>query len=521
VSAPDGTFQGKPDQSGKVNEFLGIRYAQPPVGNLRWAPPVPVAPSHTLQNATRFGNHCPQLAGAFGNASNTEDCLFLNVYMPNDDHDRDGDRDHRPVMVWIHGGALVVGESDDYNATKLAQAGVIVVTINYRLGALGFMAGTALSALAPTQTSGNYGIEDQQEALRWVKRNIRAFGGDADRITIFGESAGGLSTYTNVVSPTAKGLFRGAIVESGSYQQTYPTLTQLEVAGDKFAAAVGCNKATAADTVSCLRGVSVATILQNAGVAQVMTNPTPNIDGRILTESLLTALENGRFNRVPLMVGTNHDEWNLFIALDFDLGLGQPVSSSNYPAAVAATIGTSDPTAVANVTALYPLMKFATPDYAVGAVGTDSIFACPSHFENVATSRFVDTFVYEFNDENAPEDFLPPVAGLPNGYKAAHASEIQYLFPTADPTGVGLNLSPPPLNSSQLQLSAQMVKYWTAFARHGNPNSPGTPRWEKFGAAEDNMQSLTTPAPAEETNFATVHNCAFWDAFAGRTQPTQ
>ena len=216
---PDGIFRGKLDTTGTVREFLGVRYAEPVTGSQRWKPPVPVKPSFVPQEATQFGNHCPQAASPFGIASATEDCLFLNVYTPND-----GFAFPRPVMVWIHGGALVVGESNDYNASKLVQRGVIVVTINYRIGALGFLATPALTAESPDHISGNYGIEDQQTALAWVRRNIIAFGGDPNRVTMFGESAGGLSTFTNLVSPTAAGLFHRAIVESGAYMLTLPTL---------------------------------------------------------------------------------------------------------------------------------------------------------------------------------------------------------------------------------------------------------------------------------------------------------
>jgi para-nitrobenzyl esterase len=224
ISAPDGTFQGKLDTTGARREFLGVRYAQPVTASLRWKAPQPVTPAVATQDATQFGNHCPQPFSPYGNVTATEDCLFLNVFTPNRNGDHDGRGDHdsddhdaRPVMVWIHGGALVVGESNEYNAIKLVQRGVVVVTVNYRLGALGFLAHPARTG---DHISGNYGIKDQQAALKWVRRNIRAFGGDPERVTIFGESAGGLSTFVNLVSPTARGLFHRAIVESGTYVQT-------------------------------------------------------------------------------------------------------------------------------------------------------------------------------------------------------------------------------------------------------------------------------------------------------------
>jgi para-nitrobenzyl esterase len=185
---------------GDVREFLGVPYAAAPVGDLRWRPPQPAASWHGVRSATQFGAHCAQNAGPFGVASGTEDCLFLNVFQPR--FALPG-APAAPVMVWIHGGALVVGESDDYNPTALVQRGVIVVTINYRLGALGFLAHPALASESPQGAAGNYGLMDQQAALQWVQRNIRNFGGNPHNVTIFGESAGGLSVHSQLVSPRA------------------------------------------------------------------------------------------------------------------------------------------------------------------------------------------------------------------------------------------------------------------------------------------------------------------------------
>jgi para-nitrobenzyl esterase len=514
VSAPDGTFQGKLDTTNTVRQFLGIRYAQPVTANLRWKPPQPVTRSFATQDATQFGNHCPQRFTPFGNATLTEDCLFLNVYAPNgngngnDGNNGDGGNG-RAVMVWIHGGALAVGESNEFDATKLVQRDVVVVTINYRLGALGFLAHPALTAESPDRTSGNFGFQDQQAALKWVQRNIRAFGGNPEKVTVFGESAGGLSTFVNLVSPTARGLFHRAIVESGAYLLSPPTLAQAEAAGTNFAGAVQCNQTNPADVLTCLRALSVSTIL---GVSSF--SPAPNIDGKLLTQSIASALANGQFNRVPLMNGTNRDEWNLFVALNFDL-TGHPVTAATYPLAIAATIQVPPTSpAVALVQAQYPGGNFPSYDEAVGALGTDAIFACTAHFADELASAFVPTFAYEFNDRNAPQNFLPPVT-FP--YAAAHAAEIQYLFPFANPSQIGLKLPQTPLNASQLQLSDKMVGYWTQFARSGDPNGHGAPQWEQFSLGRQAMLSLVPPAPATELNFATVHQCAFWDQLTHRT----
>jgi para-nitrobenzyl esterase len=513
--SPDGIYEGKLDTTGAVREFLGVRYAQPVTGNLRFKPPVPVAPSFIPQNATQFANHCPQAATPFGNASTTEDCLFLNVYAPN------GFDIGLPVMVWIHGGALVVGESNDYNASKLVQRGVIVVTINYRLGALGFLADPALTAESPFHISGNYGIEDQQVALQWVRRNIIGFGGDPNRVTIFGESAGGLSTFTNLVSPTAAGLFQRAIVESGAYMQTLPTLAQTETAGTTFANAVGCTQSTPAAVAACLRALPVATILANQALTfpAGSLGPAPNVDGKVLTQSIGTALASGQFNRVPLINGTNHSEWDLFVAEDFDLTAAGPVKAATYVPAIQATLGVPAANA-AFIATLYPVpVPFPSFDQGVGGLGTDAIFACPAHFADELTAPFVPTYAYEFNDPNPPQNFLPPVS-FP--YGASHASEIQYIFPQANPSGFGLDLPQTPLTANQELLSDHMVGYWTDFAKHGNPNGlglSGRPLWPLFNRTQQQMQSFVPPTPSTETNFATVHQCAFWDAATGRTLP--
>jgi para-nitrobenzyl esterase len=232
-------------------------YAAPPDGALRWRPPRPAPRWSGVRDATQFAPHCPQPASPFGQASTSESCLFLNVFKPG----RRRARRHNPVMVWIHGGALVTGESDGYLPATLVQDGVTVVTINYRLGALGFLAHPA-PADAKGQ-SGDYGLMDQQAALRWVKRNIARFGGDPRNVTVFGESAGGLSTLSQVASPQARGLFEKAIVESGSYNLTQASLSSAESAGEAFAAKVGC----ASQTAACLRSLPVSTILANEDAA--------------------------------------------------------------------------------------------------------------------------------------------------------------------------------------------------------------------------------------------------------------
>lgn len=513
VATEDGVFRGVATPT--MNEFLGIRYAQAPTGDLRWRPPRRPLPVSGIQDATQFANHCPQPPSPFGLASITEDCLFLNVFAPtrhtHDSDDGDSDHGRHPVMVWFHGGALVVGESDDYNPDRLVAQGVIVVTVNYRLGALGFLAHPALSAEAAdpdndgdqdrAPASGNYGIMDQQLALHWVRRNIARFGGDPDNVTIFGESAGGLSTFSNLVSPRAEGLFQRAIVESGAYSLTLPSLATAEAQGTAFAAAEGCTSQTAA----CLRALTVLQVLTKENAGGYVTN----IDGRVLPQSIDTALASGQFNQVPVMNGSNHDEWRLFVALD-DVLMGITPTPANYPQIIAATLGIPV-AATGPIVALYPPGSTTlSTELALGALGTDAIFACPAHFADALMAQFVPTFAYEFNDENAPQDFLPFV-GFP--YGAAHASELQYLFDLRTQFPVT------PFTASQQQLAGNMTDYWAEFAEKGSPNQHSTPFWPLFSVVTDGMQSLVPPTPASEFNFATAHNCAFWDAAVGRTLP--
>ena len=471
--------------------YLGIPYAAPPVGRLRWRPPKVHERWSTPLSATKFGNHCPQVASVLGTASVTEDCLFLNVFAPDDEANREiGSRGY-PVMVWIHGGALTVGESDDYIPTKLVHHGVIVVTINYRLGALGFLAHPALSAESPNHISGNYGIMDQQFALNWVRRNIAAFGGNPQNVTIFGESAGGLSVLSQLASPPAAGLFHRAIAESGAYQLTLPAMADEESHGETFAANVGCNDQTA----RCLRSKSVEKIIANWG----LFDSNPNVDGKILPQSLDTAFAAGQFSHVPLIHGTTHDEWRFFVALSFDLS-GAPITRDEYPSVVESMVG---PDAAPAVLTEYPLDHYESPDLAVGAIGADSIFSCPARALDQVLSAQIPTFTYEFNDTRAPELFLPPVS-FP--YGATHASELLYLF-TLSRGGQ--------LDKTQQKLSKDMIRYWTQFAKSGDPNSSSIPFWRQYDGTTDEFQSPVAPSPMAEFQFARDHKCDFWDKLLG------
>jgi para-nitrobenzyl esterase len=477
--------------NGNISEFLGIPYAAPPVGALRWMPPQSFGRWQGLLDASSFGNQCTQSGGG------SEDCLFLNIYVPNFKKNGNKHGGAMPVMFWIHGGGLTAGAGSDYDPTPLVNKGVIVVTINYRLGYLGFFAQTALDNEG--HDAGNYGLMDQQFAMHWVQNNIAAFGGDPGNVTIFGESAGGHSVYVNLASPTAAGLFAHAISESGSYLmfdnfiQSILTLPVAETivgglvpAGNSVAAGFGCT------TAACLRAVSNTAVVSGQPATLYAF-----VDGTLLTETPAQAFATGNFNQVPVIAGTNHDEWRIFVAEAYD-AVGNPIlTNGEYDAAV--TTLWTNPLLVSIVEVLYP---WAFPGGQVlGASGTDGIFACSARTGDELLSSFTNTYAYEFNDENAPPQ--PTPAGLSFPLGAYHGSEVQYLFDT----GFFFELTPP-----QQQLSAAMVSYWTNFAITGDPNGGTLPTWSLYNPTTDVFQSLIPPTPTTESTFDVDHLCDFWTA---------
>ena len=481
VAISDGSVQGA--TVGATDEFLGIPYAAPPVGSLRWRAPRPVAHWSSVRRATQFAPHCPQTASEFGVASMSENCLYLNVYTPAADYGKG----NLPVMVWFHGGVFVWGESNDWNPAQLVQNGVIVVTVNYRLGALGFLAHPALAGRGGS--SGNYGLMDQQAALRWVRDNVTKFGGDAHKVTIFGESAGGLSVLSQLASPSAHGLFSDAIVESGAYTLTPESRHAAEVDGQAFAKRAGCADQSAA----CLRSLSVATVLkyQDAGYR-------PDIDGLVLTRSLASALATGKFNRVPVIDGTNLDERRLFVAID--QVIGDPVTAVSYQGMIASTLDISAPTA-ATVVAEYPLSSYPSPALTFSALWTAESFSCPALTVDQSLSKYVPTYSYEFADQNAPERYEPPVDF---SYGASHDSEVQYLFDQTNTPFPGV------LSASQQQLALTMRQDWASFAKKSSPSSTTGATWKRFTTSAQHTLVLVTPSATTETDFGAAHHCSFW-----------
>lgn len=500
VKTDKGMVKGK--ETAAMREFLGIPYAAPPVGDLRWEPPQPTQPWSGTLEATHFANHCPQTDSPFGQPSTTEDCLYLNVFAPRD-------KGAYPVMVWIHGGAFIDGESDDYDPSPLVKQDVVVVTLNYRLGILGFLAHPALA-----DSGGDYGIMDQQAALRWVQRNIAGFGGNPDNVTVFGVSAGGLSVLTQILSPKAEGLFQKAIVESGSYSLVPPlrkvSLDLAQTLGKDFARKVKCNKQTPEQTAECLRNMPAGQIVKAQSESPLRF--VPNIRAGLLPRSMLEALESGQFNQVPMIEGSNRNEWRLFVALEHDLTPNGPIKAADYVSAIQSTLLISKDDAQ-TIAQEYPLSDYPSADLAMAAVGTDAAFACNSRTEIRGFSHYVSVHAYEFNDPKAPEIILPtkPVT-FP--FASAHSSEIQYFFDFFNPEEI--LAAPSVLSPKQKKLSHAIIDYWTRFAHTGNPNpdSGAITYWPKYNS-EETFLSLMPPSPQtiSDAQFAREHHCDFWSNF--------
>jgi para-nitrobenzyl esterase len=464
--------------------FLGIPYAEPPTGDLRWRPPRPKARWQGVLDASQFGMHCPQLPPAEDPRA-SEACLFLNIYAPRTAEIELDSLARRPVMVWIHGGGNARGASEFYDPTPLVETGkLIVVTLNYRLGPLGFLAHPALDGEG--HAAANYGIMDQQLALQWIQANISRFGGDPHNVTLIGESAGGLDTLTQLVSPLSAGLFQRAIVQSGAYQLNTPPLGASEALGLAFANAVGCSDQTAA----CLRTVQVADILANASASSA--NPPidlwnqSTVDGQVLRETQLSALISGHFNRMPVIQGGNSHEGRFFIPPTF--------SAAEYPAFVSQAAALSGKS-VASILNTYPLSAYPSAFEAASALYGDGLFACGAAVSSQLLAQWTTTYSYEFDDD----------AASPLG--AMHSAELKYLF--------NLNLGGPTQGPSSLpapsrQLASTMRLYWTQFARLANPNLPGAADWRQF--SEGRVQLLVPPTPTSESSmeFFGRHNCGFW-----------
>lgn len=491
-------------EAASADTYLGIPYAEAPVGDLRWRPPEPHLPWHSVLDATSFGRHCLQATAKSKQLNASEDCLFLNVYVPRRQLATHHGRASAPfpVMVWIHGGANAVFASEEYDPTPLVETddGVIVVTLNYRLGPFGFLAHPALDTEGHLAV--NYGFLDQQLALKWVRENIARFGGDDHNITIFGESAGGLGVGVHLASPSAAGLFDKAIIESGAYQLDTPSLQDSEKLGVAFADRMGCKNQTA----KCLRALQAATILAGSGESNAVNAAfnQSTVDGQILRESLREAFEHGRINRVPILQGNNRDEGHQWPTWTTD---GYRTELTD----LAKRLGT-DPEQLLSV---YSLQMYSSPSAAVGAAIGDLAFACSAQASNRMLSKWVPTYAYEFGDEGR------------GGYGVSHGAEPRYLFIVkrdledlkVDPADAQtkndkavneeLDGGPDTLPAPSRRLSEAMRLAWITFAKDGKPNTPLTPKWPLVPEGVE-ILNPSLPGALASSELADRHHCNLW-----------
>ena len=466
--------------------FQGIPYAAAPVGELRWQPPAPVPAWSGMRDASKPGTRCVQDTNRdpdYGLPTG-EDCLNLNVWSPTG-------AAGRPVLVWIHGGAFANGSADLYDARWLVTKGdIVVVTVNYRLGAPGFLADPALGADGEV---GNYGLADQQAALRWVRDNIAGFGGDPAKVTLAGQSAGGMSVCDHLVAPGSAGLFRSAIIASGpcSAQGTLADARRDSVA---YAAGVGCTDR--ADAARCLRALPPGRLVEPPWFYRIGANTLsgPVIGGPELPVDPVAALADGQGGTVPLLIGTTRDEFTFFMALQY-LRLGHVPAAADYPRMLREVFGRDAGAVEAN----YPLPRF-RGDVALAYAGavTDSYFSCVGDRIAAGQSADAPVYAYEFSDRQPPTP--QPLLELPFPVGASHGLDLRYLF---DIGGA------PPLNPAQQRLSDQMIGYWSSFVSTGVPTADGAPDWPALDNAGTRM-SFDAAGSRLSTSFRADHRCAFW-----------
>ena len=472
--APSGAVEGTTEEA--LNVFKGIPFAVPPVGAMRWRPPAPMKPWTSIRPATAFGPACVQPQNKLGLVYDaaapmpvSEDCLTLNIWAPNDVK-------RAPVLVWIHGGALVTGSSREplYDGARMAARGVIVVSINYRLGVLGYLAHPALTAESPQHVSGNYGLLDQIAALGWIRHNIAAFGGDPQNVTIAGESAGALSVMYLMTSPLARGLFAKAIVESG-YMVSMPDLKKGRF-GAPSAEAAGQMLATGlqAPGLAAMRGMDAQTITDAA--AKLGYGPWGTVDGLVLPEQMVDAFDQGKQAPVPIIAGFNQGEIRSLRML----AAKPPATAADYEAAIRKRYGDLADAFLA----LYP-----ATDYRESILATtrDALYGWTA--ERLVRGQTVigqPGYLYLFDHG------YPAMDGA--GLHAFHASELPYVFGTLTETGP--NWPKIPGARGERALSDAMLDYWTSFAREGKPAAAQAPAWPAYGDAARYLHITAEPSVA-------------------------
>ncbi len=493
VTLMDGIVEGEMD--GATRRFLGIPFAAPPVGDLRWKPPVKPAPWDGTLGANAFSSDCPQFDSIVGPPSRNEDCLYLNVWTP-----ADAPSEPLPVMLWIHGGGNTSGSAapPTYHGRVFAETrGVVLVSINYRLGTFGFFAHPALDAEDPRGVSGNQGLMDQRLALEWVRDNIASFGGDPSNVTIFGESAGSFDVCMHMVSPASRGLFHRAISQSGGCTTRRTPRTEAQAEVPAFVDAVGCGGAS--DELACLRGKSVDELMISATLVNEPPMPLPGgsryqgatalwdfnliVDGDVLPDQPRALFDAGNVAMVPYLIGSNSDEGTLF-----HIGATPVTTEQEYLDALSRAYGAE----AATIAAAYPVSNFSSPNDALMRVTGDSGLVCGTYDSAIrAAAAGVDVFLYNFSR------FLSPDLG------ATHAIEIQYVFGSDR-----ASMAP-----EDQTLSEAMQGYWTRFAAAGDPNEVGTPAgpiWPKFDSMNDQRLNFDVDITLVDDFRAT--ECAMWRA---------
>lgn len=470
VTAPAGAVRGVAE--GDIVSFKGMPYAAPPVGQMRWRPPAPAAHWDGVRAADQFGPACIQptpLVQSIYSADlgrTSEDCLTLNVWTP----DAAG---KAPVMVWIHGGALVTGSSKEvlYDGARLAREGVVVVSINYRLGVLGWLSHPDLSAESPANISGNYGLLDQVAALEWIKRNIASFGGDPDKVTIAGESAGGLSVLYLMSSPLARGLFDRAIAQS-AYMISTPELTQARhgaPAAEEAGAALA--RTLQAPSLRVLRGIDAQDLTDRAALGGFATFGV--VDGVVLPRQIVDVFDRGEQTPVPVLAGFNSGEIRSLRML----APPTPGAAADYERIIREKYGDL----AEEFLRLYPSSNMGE---SILAASRDGLYGWTS--ERLVRSQTAigqPSFLYLF-DHGYP-------AADDAGLRAFHASELPYMFGN-------LRRTPPrwpkiPDTPEETRLSDAMVAYWTSFVRDGQPEAAGAPAWPSYGDDEAVMRFSEAP----------------------------
>jgi len=461
---------------GSLRVFKGIPYAAPPIGEARWRPPQPAANWSGVRAATEFGPACTAPARRVESiysqdiAPFSEDCLVLNVWAPSD-------ADNAPVFVWIHGGALWNGSTKEslYEGTHLAETGIVVVSINYRLGVLGWLAHPELSAESPLGISGNYGLLDQIEALRWVQANIKAFGGDPSNVTIAGESAGGLSVMFLMASPEARGLFSRAVAQS-AYMVSLPALKEgrfgqqaAEVSGVALAAALQ------APDIAAMRTMDAQTLANGAAAARFL--PMGTVDGTILPRQLVETFDRGEQSPVPILAGFNSGEIRSLRVL----APPPPASADEYEAAIRDRyLDLAD-----DFLQLYPSSDM---QESIFATTRDALYGWTAQrLVKKQTALGQPSFLYLFDHGYPAADDM--------GLHAFHASELPYMWGNLDRTPP--NWPKIPDTPAEKALADAMVGYWSSFVRDGWPTATGAPDWPSYGSSQSFMLIGETPEPSE------------------------